>query len=243
MEDLIKKTVKDTFRFKEFSIDQESCSMKVGTDGVLLGAWTDIGDASSILDIGAGSGLIALMLAQRSAAVLHAIEIDEDAWRQASQNFERSKWHSRMTAVHTPVQEFARIAQDKYDLIVSNPPFFSGGAFSADQERANVRHTIKLPNGDLLSAARSLMSKEGRFCVILPLMEGLRFKEMAVNYGLYCNKMTEVRPFANRTANRLLLQFEKTEKELIEDSFVIWEKEQEYAKDFITLTEDFYLHF
>lgn len=243
MADLIQKSRKDTFQFKQFEIDQESCSMKVGTDGVLLGAWTEIKNANSILDIGTGSGLIALMLAQRSSALLHAIEIDENAWRQASQNFEKSKWNARMMAIHSPVQDYARTSRNNYDLVVSNPPFFSGGAFSLNQERANVRHTIKLPNGDLLSAARNLLSKEGRFCVILPLMEGLRFKEMAMNYGLYCNKVTEVQPFADKSANRLLLQFEKSQKVLVEDSFVIWEKEQEYTGDFINLTREFYLHF
>lgn len=243
MSGLIQKSKKDTFHFKQFSINQESCSMKVGTDGILLGAWVDISDANFILDIGTGSGLIAMMLAQRSTASIEAIEIDEAARKQAAQNFELTKWGDRLSALHTSVQDFAKTSQNKYDLIVSNPPFFSGGAFSSNQDRANVRHTIKLPNGDLLSAARNLLSKKGRFCVILPVMEGLRFKEMAMNYGLYCSRITEVRPFPEKAANRVLIQFEKIQKELIEDSFVVWEKEQKYSTDFVDLTSEFYLHF
>ena len=243
MSELIQKSKKDIFHFKQFSINQESCSMKVGTDGVLLGAWVDISNTNSILDIGTGSGLIAMMLAQRSNALIEAVEIDDEAWKQAAQNFELTKWRDRMSALHTSVQDFARTSQNKYELIVSNPPFFSGGAFSSNQDRANVRHTIKLPNGDLLNAARNLLAKEGRFCVILPVMEGLRFKEMAMNYGLYCNRITEVKPFPEKTANRVLIQFEKMQKELIEDSFVVWEKEQQYSTDFVDLTSAFYLHF
>jgi tRNA1Val (adenine37-N6)-methyltransferase len=243
MSELIQKSKKDIFHFKQFSINQESCSMKVGTDGVLLGAWVDVRIAKSILDIGTGSGLIAMMLAQRSNALIEAVEIDEAAWKQAAQNFELTKWGDRMSAFHSSVQDFSRSSQNKYDLIVSNPPFFSGGAFSSNQDRASVRHTIKLPNGDLLSAARNLLAKEGRFCVILPVMEGLRFKEMAINYGLYCSKITEVKPFPEKAANRVLIQFEKTQKGIFEDSFVVWEKEQQYSTDFVDLTSAFYLHF
>ena len=243
MENLIQKPKKDTFRFKQFSVDQESCSMKVGTDGVLLGAWTEVKETNTVLDIGTGSGLIAMMLAQRSKAMIHAVELDEAAWNQATQNFRKTKWYDRLTAFHIPIQDFAKSSQDTYDLVVSNPPFFSGGVFSANQQRANVRQTIKLPNGDLLSAARSLMTKEGRFCVILPVIEGLRFKEMAKNYGLYCNKVTEVFPKRDKRANRLLMQFEKMPKELEEDSFVVWDQEKKYSADFIKLTREFYLDF
>lgn len=242
MIDSTKKITKDTFRFKQFSIDQEHCSMKVGTDGILLGAWAEIDDTNYILDIGTGTGLIALMLAQRSTATIHAVEVEEGAWKQAAENFNNSPWNDKVEAFHISIQDYARSSRNAYDLIVSNPPFFSGGVFSADQERANVRHTIKLPNGDLLSAARNLLSKEGRFCVILPVIEGLRFKEMATNYGLYCNKLTEVVPMKGKSANRLLMLFEKTQKDLVEDQFVVWESKDQYSKAQIELTKEFYLH-
>ena len=243
MDDIIQKPKKETFRFKQFSIDQESCNMKVGTDGVLLGAWADISSIESVLDIGTGSGLIALMMAQRSSAKLHAVEIEELAWKQAAKNFSNSPWKDRMTAHHIPIQDFSKLSRDTFDLVVSNPPFFSGGVFSRNQDRANVRHTIKLPNGDLLSSARSLMSDEGRFCVILPVIEGFRFKEMAKNYRLFCTKITHVLPFPGKDANRLLMQFEKKEKAMLEDKLVVWEQEGKYSKDFIDLTKSFYLDF
>lgn len=236
------KTGKDVFQFKQFAVAQEHCSMKVGTDGIILGAWANIDQVESVLDIGTGSGLIALMLAQRSTARVHAVEVDELAWKQASENFNNAPWRDRLEAFHTPVQDYARSYRGAYDLIVSNPPFFSGGVFSSKEERANVRHTIKLPNGDLLSAARNLLEVDGKFCVILPVIEGLRFKEMAKNYGLYCNRLTEVFPKADKKANRLLMQFEKTQKELVEDQFVIWADEGQYSERQIALTKEFYLH-
>lgn len=237
------KIEKDIFQFKQFSISQKDCSMKVGTDGILLGAWADTNQVENILDIGTGTGLIALMMAQRSnAATIHAVEIDELAWKEASANIENSPWKDRVTAFNDSVQDYARSYRGAYDLIVSNPPFFSGGVFSSKEERANVRHTIKLPNGDLLSAARNLLTKEGRFCVILPVIEGLRFKEMAKNYGLHCTKVTEVQPAPDKAPNRLLMQFEKDAKNPQEDRFIIRNQDGQYSQQQIDLTKDFYLN-
>lgn len=236
------KTEKDIFRFKQFSIAQDACSMKVGTDGILLGAWAEVESAGKILDIGAGTGLIALMLAQRSEALIDAVEVDEKAWRQAADNFDQSPWSMRLQAFHVSIQEYARVNRDTYDLVVSNPPFFSGGVFSSNQGRASVRHTIKLPNGDLLSAARNLLTREGRFCVVLPVLEGLRFKEMAKNYGLYCNKLMEVFPKKDKKANRLLMCFEKKSKDLEKDHLIVYNEKGNYADRMITLTKSFYLN-
>ncbi len=241
MVDPVEKKASPAFRFKQFSIEQEDCSMKVGTDGILLGAWTAVNDAERILDIGTGTGLIAMMLAQRSEANIHAVEVDEIASRQAALNFEKTPWSDRLEVFHDSIQDYARSYRRTYDLIVSNPPFFTGGVFSANQGRASVRHTVKLPNGDLLSAARNLLTKDGRFCVVLPMIEGMRFQEMANNYGLYCNKVTEVSPIKGKKANRMLMQFEKNEKVLAKDEFVVWEKEGQYSKAQIELTKDFYL--
>lgn len=237
------KRKKDVFHFKQFSIAQDKCSMKVGTDGILLGAWTDVSGVSSILDIGTGTGLIAMMLAQRSNAKVYGLEINESAYEQTVSNFQACPWNENLNAIHDSVQDFSRFTRESYDLIVSNPPFFSGGTFSGNQDRNDVRHTVKLPNGDLLMAARKMLSKNGRFCVILPALEGMRFQELAVNYGLYCSKILEVRPKPDKPINRLLMEFKKEESSIIKDKLVVWKGEDQYTTDYIQLTSDFYLNF
>ena len=240
---MIVKKISVPFHFKQFSIKQDRCSMKVGTDGVLLGAWADIIGASNILDIGTGTGLIALMLAQRAQnALIDAVEIDPEACQQASKNMLASPWSNRVNAIEDAVQNFSKNTTKKYDLIVSNPPFFSGGTFSNIENRNLVRHTVKLPNGELLAAARNLLTENGKFCVILPTIEGLRFQERAQNYRLYCTKITEVMPKHNTPVERVLLQFEKNPKLLEKDDLVIqYEERNDYTAEYIALTGDFYL--
>lgn len=218
--------------------------MKVGTDGVLLGAWADVRDAEFILDIGTGTGVIAIMLAQRSEnASIHAVEIDEEACSQAGENMQNSPWANRLEAFHLPIQDFVKKTPNRYDLIVSNPPFFSGGTFSSSQDKNSVRHTIKMPHGDLLSAVRHLLTDDGKFCVILPYLEGLRFKEMANRYNLYATKLMEVVPKNGKPVERLLLQFERQVKPLQKNSLVIHNGNgaNEWTESYKSLTGDFYV--
>lgn len=218
--------------------------MKVGTDGVLLGAWADVSNAQRILDIGTGNGLIAIMLGQRNAeAQIDAVEIEAEACTEARENMQNAPWAERLRVLHVSVQDYVGQAPEPYDLIVSNPPFFSGGTFSDQQDRASVRHTVKLPHGDLLAAVRALLQEQGRFCVILPVIEGLRFQEMATRYNLYCNKIMEVRPKDDKPAERLLMQFEKTQKPLVEEMLILQkEGKNNWTEDYIALTGDFYLY-
>lgn len=231
------------FHFKKFDIHQDKCAMKVGTDGVLLGAWADVSEAKTILDIGTGSGVIAIMLGQRAAqAQIDGLDIDELAYEQTTENMQRAPWADRMRAFHTSVQEFAKDHGSSYDLIVSNPPFFSGGTFSNKQDRNSVRHTVKLPHGDLLMAVQKLLAPQGRFCLILPYIEGLRFQELAETYKLYCTHVTTVKPKKDKPVERLLLQFERLKKEKQEDELVIQnEGHNEWTKQYIALTREFYL--
>lgn len=217
--------------------------MKVGTDGILLGAWADVNEVQTILDIGTGSGVIAIMLGQRAeSAIIDGLDIDELAYEQTKENMERTPWSDRMRAFHTSVQEFTKTHEGTYDLIVSNPPFFSGGTFSRDQDRNSVRHTVKLPHGDLLMAVQKLLAPKGKFCLILPYIEGLRFQELAETYKLYCTRVTNVKPKADKSVERLLLQFERNKKELIEDELIIQkEGPNEWTEAFVELTRDFYL--
>ncbi len=217
--------------------------MKVGTDGILLGAWAEVENVRSILDIGAGSGLIAIMLAQRTASAdIHAVEIDAEACSQAADNMANSPWAKRLTAIQSSIQDFSKTALQQYGLIVSNPPFFTGGTFSNSQDKISVRHTVKLPHGDLLIAVRSLLSPDGKFCAILPNLEGLRFIELARTYGLFCSRITAVKPLVNKPVERLLIQFGRTEQELVKDELVIQKGgANDWTDDFVELTGTFYL--
>lgn len=234
----------NTFYFKQFKVCQDQCAMKIGTDGVLLGAWAEVAAASRILDIGTGTGLIALMIGQRTQdAYIDALEIDRIACAQAQLNIEASPWADRVTAIHASVQDYAPIAPLQYDLILSNPPFFSGGTFSNNQHRNQVRHTVKLPHGDLLHAVQRLLKPEGgRFCVVLPFLEGLRFKELARNYHLYASRVTEVHSKADKPIERLLMQFECTPKGEHVDELILQESGHNAWTDaYRTLTKDFYM--
>jgi len=231
------------FVFKQFEIYQDKCAMKVGTDGVLLGAWVDVSDVANALDIGTGTGVIAIMLGQRTEkAQIHAVEIDEVSFEQARRNMERPSWSERLKVFHTSIQNFHPAEPEHYDLIVSNPPFFTGGTFSSNQQRNQVRHTVKMPHGDLLTAVRNLLAPSGRFCVVLPHIEGLRFQELAETYRLFCNRVTEVRPLPNKPVERLLLQFERRKAPVRRDELVL-KKEggKGWTKDYKDLTREFYL--
>lgn len=233
------------FRFKQFAIRQDQCAMKIGTDGVLLGAWADVEGVGHALDIGAGSGIIAIMLSQRSPELLvHGVEIDEKSYFQAAENMRAAPWAARLQVFHASIQDFvAAPALETYDLIVSNPPFFTGGVFSYSHERNSVRHTVKLPHSDLLGAARCLLSEQGRFSVVLPYIEGLRFQELAQSYNLYCSRVTEVHGKAGKPVERLLMQFERKPKPVRSDTLVIqYGDNNDWTEEYRRLTGEFYLN-
>jgi len=234
---------KQVFKFKEFEVIQDGSTMKVGTDGVLLGAWAAVDSAKEILDIGTGTGVIALMLAQRAfEAVVHAVEIDELAYLQAEENFLNACWSDNLRCFHMAIQDFAAATEQRYDLIVSNPPFFTGGTLSENSDKVSVRHTIKLPHGDLLLSVRQLLKKNGKFCVVLPYLEGLRFKEMAQTSGLFCNKATGVKPNALRSVERLLLEFSYIPGQYVYNELSLAKPDSlEWTKEYISLTSSFYL--
>ncbi len=232
------------FEFKEFTIKQDQCAMKVGTDAVLLGAWVNCKDATSILDIGTGTGVIALMLAQKSSATIDAIEIDEASHIQATENCLASKWANRIKIYHTSLQGFAGSINLKYDLIVSNPPYFIDSSKAIGSERTKARHTDMLPFDQLISSAVKLLSEKGVLCVILPLKESELFRELAEAKNLHLSKLTRVKTTADKPEKRLLMQFEKNRKSFSE-YFIIIEKDERhsYTDDYKELTKDYYLAF
>jgi len=232
------------FQFKQFSVNQDQTAMKIGTDGVLLGAWTTIeNNPKAILDIGTGTGIIALMLAQRSnAEQIDAFEIDESAYEQAVENFENSPWSDRLFCFHAGLDEFLEEPEDEYDLIVSNPPFFSEDFRSENEQRDLARFQGAMPFEDLVEAADLLLSENGIFSVIIPFHEEDRFIELCAEVELFPIKITRVKGAQNTKIIRSLLAFKRFELAVLTaDELVIEISRHEYTPEYISLTKDFYL--
>lgn len=238
------RTPKPPFRFKQFEIYHDECAMKVGTDGVLLGAWAVIDEAERILDIGTGTGLIAIMCAQRTKnAIIDALDIDEAAFRQATKNIALSPWHNRISLELKPAQNFTNEENKfQYQSIVCNPPFFNNGTASHIKNRHLARHTVTLPYADLLRAVQHLLHPTGYFSVILPHEEGLDFIKMAADFQLFPSRLTAVHAKAEKPIERLLIAFQKEKKPLQSDTLVIqFEARNDWTPAYIALTKDFYL--
>ena len=239
------------FRFKQFTILQDRCAMKVGTDGTLLGAWVDLSGAEKILDIGTGTGLIALMLAQRSPQGLgilspvniDAVEIDLNSSIQARENVERSPWSNRVKVENYSIQKYTDICQKRYDLIVSNPPFFENASKAAKRARTVARHTDFLSQVDLLQAAVKLLSETGKLAVIYPVEQAQNFQKMAEDFGLFCQIKLYVKPMPEIPTKRILMELSKNKLPLQENTLIIAAKQYIYTPEFITLIKDFYLKY
>jgi tRNA1Val (adenine37-N6)-methyltransferase len=240
------------FKFKQFTVEQDRCAMKIGTDGILLGAWVSLKDPYSILDIGAGTGIIALMMAQRSTAeLIDAIEIDDDAYEQCVDNFENSHWGDRLFCYHASLDEFAEeMQEEKYDLIISNPPFYEAPLSlesskteenSISGSRKNARFYDSLPFEDLLEYTSTLLSDEGEFAVIVPFSEENKFLEIAREVNLFPNRITRVRGTIDSAIKRSLMQFSFSQRKVQENELVIEITRHEYTADYIELVKDFYL--
>jgi tRNA1Val (adenine37-N6)-methyltransferase len=231
------------FNFKEFSITQEKSAMKVGTDGVLLGAWTNINqNPYSILDIGTGTGLIALQLAQRSnAELIDALEIDDSAYEEAVENFEQSNWGNRLFCYHASLAEFVDEIDDKYDLIVANPPFYTDDFKSNNPERNQARFTDSLSFEELINSVSKLLAKEGVFSVIIPFKEENYFIELASKNRLYPNRICRVKGNTTSPIKRSLMEFSFNKSEIIYSELTIEISRHNYTKDYTKLVKDFYL--
>lgn len=215
--------------------------MKVGTDGVLLGAWVNACNKARILDIGTGTGLIALMLAQRTSAQIYAVEIENDAYFQAKKNFELSKWKDRIYASNITVQEYAGLHNSGFDLIVCNPPFFSNSLKTPQMARNLARHNDRLLPNDLLTSANLLLTDSGRFAVIMPYVDAALFIVDAVLNNLFCTRKTLVRSSINKKPHRILMEFNRLRIKPVETELVIYNEDGSYTDEYKILTSDFYL--
>ncbi len=231
------------FQFKQFSIKQDQCAMKVGTDSVLLGAWTTIEPSTnSVLDIGSGTGILALMIAQRShAELIDGLEIDAKAYEQCVENFERSPWGDRLFCYHASLEEFADEIDDSYDLIVSNPPFHPDFSKSGNQARDLARFQDAMPFEHLIDSAFKLLAPHGRLVVIIPFSEEQRFIDIALQNNLHPNKILRVKGTPSSEFKRSLIDLSFVKNNLNIDVLIIETSRHQYTEDYIALTQDFYL--
>ena len=231
------------FKFKEFSVNQDQCAMKIGTDAVLLGAWASLEtNPFAILDIGAGTGVLGLMLAQRShAEVIDAIEIDDDAYEQCVDNFELSPWGDRLFCYHASLEEFAEEIDDEYDLIICNPPFYAEDYKTENESRDLARFQDAMPFNHLLESISILLSPEGSFNVIIPFNEEENFIKLANNFLLFPNRICRVKGNPETEIKRSMLAFSFRESETTTTDLIIETERHQYTQDYINLTKDFYL--
>ena len=234
------------FQFKEFAVYQDKTAMKIGTDAVLLGAWCDLGEyPDTILDIGSGTGVISLMIAQRTDAMtIDAVEIDEAAYEQTVENFEQSDWGDRLFCYNASFVEFADEMfeeEETYDIVISNPPFYTDTFQSEDSSRNKARFTSSLSFENLIIGTAKVLSKEGLFSVIIPFKEEEEFISLANASNLFLNKVCRVKGNETSEVKRSMLTFSFVEKNVKEDFLIIEKERHQYTDAYVNLTKDFYL--
>ncbi|MBP1593508.1 MAG: putative O-methyltransferase [Bacteroidetes bacterium] len=229
------------FKFKQFTVWHDKCAMKVGTDGVLLGAWADVSNANSVLDIGAGTGLVALMIAQRCNAEILAIEIDNNAAIQATGNKDMSPWGERISIIQADFKTFE--SNTKFDVIVSNPPYFSNSLLPPDIKRSTARHTNELSYYELFEGVAKLISPKGNFSLIIPADVIDKIVEIAAIFDLYPIRQTNVLPKQDSLPKRVLISF-SNKKDVIfakPNDLIIELARHQYTPEYIELTKEYYL--
>ncbi|OUR98322.1 tRNA (adenine-N(6)-)-methyltransferase [Flavobacteriales bacterium 33_180_T64] len=231
------------FHFKQFSVNQDQCAMKIGTDSVLLGTWTSVdNNPFSVLDIGSGTGILSLILAQRShAQVIEALEIDDKAYEQCVDNFEQSSWNDRLFCYHASLEEFADEIEDNYDLIICNPPFYSETYKTKNTQRDLARFQDAMPFEHLLQSVVSLLSGNGLFSVIIPFSEENNFISLATTVSLFPKRIMHVKGTATTEIKRSLIEFSFTKTHIQTSELIIEISRHQYTSAYIDLTQDFYL--
>lgn len=229
------------FSFKQFTIHQDQTAMKVTTDACILGAYTEVKEPENVLDIGTGTGLLALMLAQRSNAKIDAVETDKNAYNQAVININESIFRDKIKIHHISIQDFTTTYA--YDLIISNPPFFQNHLKSETQSRNNSIHTDTLSFEDLLNSILRLLSFNGIFVVLLPVYESSIFEQLSTLQGLYPQNKLMIRHRKGSRILRIITTFGRVKKQIIHEELIIKNPDESYSPDFQTLLKDYYLIF
>lgn len=231
------------FFFKKFGLFHHRSTMKIGTDAILLARWTEVSDNDDVIDIGTGCGLIPLMLAQKGIKSADAVEIDNDSYEEAAQNFSNSAWNSRLSAIHDDIKHYAEICEKKYDLVVSNPPFYFGDNIPEKAKKGLARHTNTLSYNDLLSSVKKIMKLEGRFSLVLPAIESKTFLKDAENQGFYLEKELLIVPIEGKEPNRINMQLVVSQVDNIKtETFVLRHPDHSFTKEYKDFLKDYYLH-
>ena len=232
------------FQFKQFKINQDQCAMKVCTDSCIMGAYTDIADAKTVLDIGTGTGLLTLMLAQRSKALFTAIEMDEQAIKQAAENIHESPWEDRINLYHQDINQFAVTSEVQFDHIICNPPFYSNSLKSPDAQKNKAHHGVSLTQEQLLFCINKLLHQQGKFTLLLPVAEAVGFQYKAEIQGYYLIDSLEIAHNSNKKPFRRIDTYEaavsikpETKKLVIKDC------QNNYTENFQSLLKEYYLPF
>ena len=231
------------FHFKQFTLNQKFAAMKIGTDGILLGAWANCQDCKHMIDVGTGTGVIALMLAQKNSnAKIDAIEIDHDAIKDAKRNFETSPWKNRLTLIHKDFSKWNN--KNRYDLIISNPPFFKNSLKPNEESRAIARHVNSLNSKSLSKFAFTQLSSNGRVYLIAPIHQLNEIKIHFFENHLYPTRVCLVKPKPYKEPHRVLLEFRREKIEPVVDTIVIEnDTRHDYTDDYKKLTREFYTIF
>jgi tRNA1Val (adenine37-N6)-methyltransferase len=232
------------FQLKQFTVQQDKCAMKIGTDGVLLGAWAQVNNPFSILDIGTGTGIIALQMAQRSyTEVIDALEINAGAFEQAVDNFEASDWSDRLFCYHASLEEFTLEIEDKYDFIISNPPFYTSTfkSDSMEENRAVARHSENMSFTFLLESTSLLLEEKGSCAFIIPFEEEESFLKIGMQNNLFPSRITRVKGTSSSPIKRSLLQLSFQEITVEIDELIIEIERHVYTEKYKSLVKDFYL--
>ncbi|TKI06784.1 tRNA1(Val) (adenine(37)-N6)-methyltransferase [Martelella alba] len=234
---------RDGFTFRQFFVAHDRCAMKVGTDGVLLGAWAPLIASGRILDIGAGCGLIALMLAQRtpSDVMIDALELDGDAAAQAAENCGASPWRDRLRVIGADILDYAVAAATRYDLIVSNPPYFPSGVPCRDTGRDRARYTVTLGHEPLLAAARRVATPRGRLALVLPYHLAGRLAAAAPAGGWFLRRRCDVADSPGKPPHRSLLEFSCAAGTCAYSTLSLRGNDRAYTPEYRALTREFYL--
>lgn len=232
------------FFFKKFAMFHHRSTMRIGTDAVLFAQWVDVKPSDVVLDIGTGSGIIPMILSQKGVGRVDAIELDADSYEEARLNFSISVWNEKLNVINADIRNFAGEADEKYDLIVSNPPYYSSDVKPIKEKKVMARHVSTLSFKDLLLSAKKMMKDDARFAVVLPYYESRLFIKETENAGLYLQKEFLISPIEGKEPNRVNMQFRLSKNDdVVTELFTIRNKDYSYTEQYKSFLRDYYLDF